>query len=178
MSLKIIIRDTLMQNPSYNQEDLNTVESSSVSVSQASSALHNMSLGSSRTSTNDSLQVIDENGSFIVADENTWHWRETILDNVHRLPNLTFQSHKISEAVKLEVHFTKDVCELGKKPELIDPYIYEYKQGDLLNGYILIKTRLKSLFHLKCSICCSKVTLWLQTHWMLKIRYQLKFVSF
>ena len=64
---------------------------------------------------------------------------ETILDNVHRLPNLTFQSHKISEAVKLEVHFTKDVCELGKKPELIDPYIYEYKQGDLLNGYILIK---------------------------------------
>ena len=132
-------RYTDAEPPSYNQEDLNTVESSSVSVSQASSALHNMSLGSSRTSTNDSLQVIDENGSFIVADENTWHWRETILDNVHRLPNLTFQSHKISEAVKLEVHFTKDVCELGKKPELIDPYIYEYKQGDLLNGYILIK---------------------------------------
>ena len=116
-------RYTDAEPPSYNQEDLNTVESSSVSVSQASSALHNMSLGSSRTSTNDSLQVIDENGSFIVADENTWHWRETILDNVHRLPNLTFQSHKISEAVKLEVHFTKDVCELGKKPELIDPYI-------------------------------------------------------
>ena len=81
-------------------------------------------MGSSRTSvsgsvaergsTSSTLEGIDENGSFIIADENTGSWRETILDNVHRLPNMTFESHKISEAVNLEVYFTKDVGVPGK----------------------------------------------------------------
>lgn len=74
----------------------------------------------------------------IVADENA-NLMETILDNVHRLPNMTFEKQEISKAVQLEVFYTKDIGEIGKTPELIDPSIYEYTQGDLLNGYIIIK---------------------------------------
>ncbi|KAI5949734.1 hypothetical protein KGF57_004557 [Candida theae] len=74
----------------------------------------------------------------IVADENA-NLMETILDNVHRLPNMTFEKQEISKAVQLEVFYTKDIGEVGKAPELIDPSIYEYTQGDLLNGYITIK---------------------------------------
>ena len=140
-----------IQPPTYIPSS-STATSDSTSLattSHVSSAFNELSMGSSRTSvsgsvaergsTSSTLEGIDENGSFIIADENTGSWRETILDNVHRLPNMTFESHKISEAVNLEVYFTKDVGVPGKKPELIQPEIYEYKQGDFLNGYILIK---------------------------------------
>ncbi|RCK64278.1 Ubiquitin ligase-binding protein BUL2 [Candida viswanathii] len=124
-----------------------TLDSASIATTSHVSSAFNDSVASSRTSVTGGsgsgsvfeASGIDENGSFIIADENTGSWRETILDNVHKLPNLTFESHKISQAVDLEVHFTKEVCEPGKKPTLIQPEIYEYKQGDLLNGYILIR---------------------------------------
>ncbi|EMG49706.1 hypothetical protein G210_5465 [Candida maltosa Xu316] len=130
-----------LEPPVYNREDsFHSDAASSTSSSHLSSGFNNLSLGSSRTSvTSTTLENIDEQGSFIIADENTGYWKETILDNVHHLPNLTFQSHKISEAVKLEIYYTKDICEIGKKPELIGPSIFEYKQGDLLTGYILIR---------------------------------------
>lgn len=84
-----------------------------------------------------SLSTIDDI-PLIVADENA-NLMETILDNVHRLPNMTFEKQDISKAVQIEVFYTKDIGEIGKAPELIDPSIYEYTQGDLLNGYIIIK---------------------------------------
>ncbi|RLV96060.1 Ubiquitin ligase-binding protein BUL1 [Spathaspora sp. JA1] len=79
------------------------------------------------------------NDNLIVVDENTGTWQETILDNIHRLPNLTFESQKISQAIKVEIQFTKDICEVGVKPEHIDPSMFEYKQDDFLNGYIKIQ---------------------------------------
>lgn len=78
-------------------------------------------------------------GSFIVADELSSSWRETILDNYTHLRNLTGTKNEMAQAVKLSIHFTKDVGERGVKPEIIDPSIYEYKQGDYLNGFIYIK---------------------------------------
>ncbi|KAI5954488.1 hypothetical protein KGF54_002263 [Candida jiufengensis] len=80
----------------------------------------------------------DSDRSLIVADENT-NWRETVLDNVHKLPNMTFENNIISNSVKIEIFFTKKIGEINKKPELIDPSIYEYSQGDLINGYVTIK---------------------------------------
>ncbi|KAI5952696.1 BUL1 [Candida jiufengensis] len=79
-----------------------------------------------------------DNNSLIVANENT-NWRETILDNVHQLPNMTFVNNELSNSVKIEIYYTKEIGEMNKKPDLIDPSIYEYTQGDLLNGYIIIK---------------------------------------
>ncbi|RCK60540.1 Ubiquitin ligase-binding protein BUL1 [Candida viswanathii] len=144
--------DDDLQPPCYNNTVRNNSYQSDVSsataTSDASAGLNTMSLSSSRTSVEESmLQGTDENGSFIVADESTCYWKETILDNVHRLPNLTFEKHKVSEAVNIEVHFTKDICEIGKKPELIDPHVYEFNQGDLLNGYVIIQNRSDKPIH-------------------------------
>ncbi|KAI3402993.2 BUL1 [Candida oxycetoniae] len=79
------------------------------------------------------------NSAMIVADESTNTWEETILDNVHQIPNMTFEDHEISKAVQIEIYYTKDIGEINKVPEMIDPSLYEYKQGDLLNGYIIIR---------------------------------------
>lgn len=79
------------------------------------------------------------NASLIIADESTTTWRETILDNIHNLRNLTTSENASAKAMSISVHFTQDVCEVGKVPTHIDPLNYEYKQGDYLNGYVLIK---------------------------------------
>ncbi|CAK9436886.1 uncharacterized protein LODBEIA_P14080 [Lodderomyces beijingensis] len=86
---------------------------------------------------NDLVPVQSVSGRrLIVTDDHTW--RETILDNVHNMPNMTFEDHEIPKAVKMEIFYTKDIGEIGKQPEMIDPSLYEYKQGDLLNGYLMI----------------------------------------
>lgn len=77
--------------------------------------------------------------SFIVADESTTTWRETILDNIHNLRNLTFTDNKIARSVDIKIHFTEDAGEVGKKPTYVDPLLFEYKQGDFINGYFLIE---------------------------------------
>ncbi|CUM62583.1 uncharacterized protein PRCAT00000135001 [Priceomyces carsonii] len=74
----------------------------------------------------------------ILADQSSSLWQETILDNTHRLKNLTDTRNTVSNGVKLEVFFTKEVGDFGKKLEIIDPTLHEYKQGDLLNGYVVI----------------------------------------
>lgn len=78
-------------------------------------------------------------GSLIIADESTNCWRETILDNIHELPNMTESSNSCSQSLDILVHFTTEVGEPGKKPTHLDPLNFEYKQGDFLNGYVLIK---------------------------------------
>lgn len=88
-------------------------------------------LASSQTSS-------DSNSSLIIADELTNSWRETILDNIHALRNMTGSCNPNSSNVEMLVHFTAEVGEAGKVPTLVDPLNYEYKQGDYLNGYILI----------------------------------------
>ncbi|KAK6205433.1 Bul1 N terminus-domain-containing protein [Scheffersomyces amazonensis] len=76
----------------------------------------------------------------IVADETTCDWQETILDNIHKMKNMTFSTNPIANNIDIKVHFTKDVGVIGKKPVEIDPSLYEYKQGDYINGYVLIKS--------------------------------------
>ncbi|RLV94492.1 Ubiquitin ligase-binding protein BUL1 [Spathaspora sp. JA1] len=138
--------DSNDNNPPPDYTDTNSINSDDRRTSLSSSLpAGQLSLGASdsantrTTAGEDEDFITGSNSDFIVADENTGSWRETILDNIHRLPNLTFESHKISEAVKLEIQFTKDICEIGVKPEHVDPSLFEYKQGDFLNGYIKIQ---------------------------------------
>lgn len=77
--------------------------------------------------------------SLIIADESTTSWRETILDNIHNLRNLTASENANAKAISISVHFTQNVCEVGKVPTHIDPLNFEYKQGDYLNGYVLMR---------------------------------------
>ncbi|KAK6455599.1 Bul1 N terminus-domain-containing protein [Scheffersomyces xylosifermentans] len=93
---------------------------------------------STSSSSTGSQSTID--GAFIVADENTHSWQETVLDNVHKLRNLTCTDNPLSNAVDISVHFTKDICKVGEEPEEINPSLFEYSQGDYINGYVLIKS--------------------------------------
>ncbi|RCK63363.1 Ubiquitin ligase-binding protein BUL2 [Candida viswanathii] len=67
------------------------------------------------------------------------HTQDTLLDNIHRLPRIAHSENRIRDGLKLEIHFTKDIGEINKKPEFVDPSSYEYKRGDTINGYFLIK---------------------------------------
>ena len=92
------------------------------------------------TQSNTSIQssTPGEDSRFILADEQT-NWQETILDNTHLLKNLTETNNPDSNAMSIKIHFTKDICQVGKKPVEIDPSLFEYKQGDYLNGYVVIR---------------------------------------
>jgi hypothetical protein len=79
-----------------------------------------------------------EGSRFILADELS-NWQETIVDNTHLLKNLTGTTNCDANAISIEIHFTKDICQPGEKPVEIDPTFFEYKQGDYLNGYIIIR---------------------------------------
>lgn len=75
----------------------------------------------------------------IIADRGSSHWESTIIGHAHKLKNLTATNTKISDAVHIEIQFTKEVGEIGKRPVILDPKYSEFKQGDLLNGQILIR---------------------------------------
>ncbi|EMG46760.1 hypothetical protein G210_2987 [Candida maltosa Xu316] len=130
---------THVEPPVYNRE--NSSQSVIITPTTTQSSINNFTSSSSSliSSSRTSLSTDSHNHGDIVADENTDFWKETVLDNVHRLPNLTFQPHLIPESINIEVHYTQNICEVGKTPIIIDPSNYEYKQGDLLNGYILIR---------------------------------------
>lgn len=80
-----------------------------------------------------------QSSSLIVADELTNTWRETILDNIHQLRNMTDTDNSYSQSLEILVHFTEEVGEPGKVPKHVDPLNFEYKQGDYLNGYVLFR---------------------------------------
>lgn len=109
----------------------------------SSTAVSEMEVGVDRLSYNDPTFVPttddSSHASLIIADESTTSWRETILDNIHNLRNFTATDNANAKAITLSVHFTEDVCEVGKVPTHIDPLNFEYKQGDYLNGYVLIR---------------------------------------
>jgi hypothetical protein len=81
--------------------------------------------------------------SVILADENSHDWQETIIDNISSLKNLTNTDNAVSNAVKISTHFTKEIGEVGKPGEEIDPSLYEYKAGDYINGYVYITNESK-----------------------------------
>ena len=122
-----------------------TTVAASVSASVSASASASSSSQPPSVPTNElaPLDTVASTASFsssnplIVTDD--YNWKETILDNVHRMPNMTFEDHVLPKSVEIKIYYTKDVGEVNKQPEMIDPSLFEYKQGDLLNGYVTIK---------------------------------------
>lgn len=126
--------------PQYTEDPECASEATSRMVSSSlSSDVQTEPTSVSQHSGRDRLLQALGDGSFIVADESSNSWRETILDNYAHLRNLSSSHNAMAQALQLSVHFTKDVGERGVKPELIDPSLYEYKQGDYLNGFIYIR---------------------------------------
>lgn len=128
--------ESLTEPPSYETSSIHSAgRLSSVSTARSNSVVAQASSVASTRETEDSN---DNSQRLIIAYEDTNLWRETILDNVHKLTNLTYFNKEVSNAVKISIQFTKEVGELGKEPILIDSRLHEYKQGDLINGFVLI----------------------------------------
>ncbi|KAG7193778.1 uncharacterized protein KQ657_000470 [Scheffersomyces spartinae] len=87
------------------------------------------------------LSAIDS-GDDVVADQRTQSWEETLLNNVHKLENLTFTSNEMSNAVHQSVYFTKEIGEIGVEPTIFDPSKCEYAPGEYLNGFVLLENTL------------------------------------
>ncbi|RCK56559.1 Bypass of stop codon protein 5 [Candida viswanathii] len=66
-------------------------------------------------------------------------WKNSILANAHKLPNLTHKKNPKSEALHISIQVTETVCQAGIKPILMDPSNKEFKQGDYVHGYVTIK---------------------------------------
>lgn len=69
-------------------------------------------------------------------EENIKIWEDTILANVHNIPNLAKVDNPVSHHLNIQTFVTKEVCQKGIKPEIIDPTLYEFKQGDFIHGYV------------------------------------------
>lgn len=116
-----------------------------ITTVSSSSQGHNSSHASSEQLALSSTSAdSSQSGSLIVADELTTSWRETILDNVHELRNMTNSTNCYSQNLEISIHFTEEVGEPCKEPKHIDPLNFEYKQGDFLNGYVLIRNNGKN----------------------------------
>lgn len=128
-----VSNESLAEPPSYENSSIHSnSQLSSVSTGRSNSTV---AQGPSTVSRN----TDDDTGGLIVADEGSNMWQETILDNIHKLTNLTHSNKVVSNAIKISIEFTEEVGELGKKLVLIDPLLHEYKQGDLINGFVIIK---------------------------------------
>lgn len=131
-----VSNESLTEPPSYENSSIrSTGQSSSVSIGHSNSTLGQ---GSVSTPVRETTDNSDNSQRLIIADENTNQWPETVFDNVHKLTNLTYSNKVVSNAVKISIELTKEVGELSKEPILIDPLLHEYKQGDLINGFVLI----------------------------------------
>lgn len=106
-------------------------------------SLSNISADLVTTATNYTLQFSAPesapNANLIVADESHQLWRETVLDNIHNLRNFSSTDNPYTNNVSVSVLFTAEVGEVNVEPRHIDPLQYEFKQGDYLHGYVLIK---------------------------------------
>lgn len=144
-SLDVGNDETVSVPPTY--DDISTLWSGkydgNVDPSQAQSSLSASALTSLMSRSSD--QLTDSANSladseFIVADESTGQWQNTILDNIHKLKNLSeLETNHFSKSLKMDVVFTEEVGQIGIPPKILDVLKYEYKQGDLINGYILLE---------------------------------------
>lgn len=124
--------------PTYTGASLSNFASSSdnndgVTISTAQTSV------SSLTSQENLLRSFENDDNFIITDEDAHTWTETVISNIHNLRNLTFSDNKMASAIKIDIFFTTEVGEIHKKPTFIDPSLYEYKRGDFINGYIMIR---------------------------------------
>ncbi|CAN3367454.1 hypothetical protein DICA3_F10132 [Diutina catenulata] len=84
---------------------------------------------------------VPEDDSFFPTDDTTQGYENTILANVHKLPNLTKRDIWVSNSLDINITVTKNVCQIGHKPTVIDPSSIEYTQGDFIHGYVTIVNR-------------------------------------
>lgn len=118
---------------------------SSVSLSTTSSLqrtpLDSLSL---TTATNNSSLLVGTQSSdperILIDEASNQQWRETILDHVDYLNNMTTTDNQFTNHLKVECFFTKDLVETNVKPEIIEPKAY--KQGDSINGFITVENTL------------------------------------
>lgn len=117
--------------PTYINESNQGLSSSSISpiltVDSSTNSLHTLQF------------ALSSESHVPISNEHQVGSEEKILDNVYRLPNLSLYPNKVGDNIRLEIHFTKEIGELGKKPEFINPFVYEYQQGDVISGYIVIE---------------------------------------
>lgn len=148
---------TVEQDPPSYEGSLKTVDtrtSDGSSINTAIGMSRNASTSTNITATNSSQTqfvsaVNDINASTsqqdvtgserITVNDSGCSWGDTVLDNIHKLNNLTDTDNAYSNAISIDIKFTKDICDINKESEVIDPSNFEYKQGDLINGYITIE---------------------------------------
>ncbi|CAK7909827.1 hypothetical protein CAAN1_13S01970 [[Candida] anglica] len=130
-SLAVGNDDQSFEPPTY--DDLSTTSSNGIVAGST------FTLSAHTSNVENSTTPGTPNPNLIVADEGSNSWENTILDNIHTLTNLSDSDNPIAKALKIEIYFTEDVGESGMKPTIIDPSNFEYKQGDLINGYIKVQ---------------------------------------
>ncbi|CAH2353338.1 hypothetical protein CLIB1423_10S02718 [[Candida] railenensis] len=134
-SLDLNDDNNVFEPPTY--DDISTISSSHTLSNPNNSS---DSRQNSTSNINSRSSVSSESSDFIVADESTGQWQETILDNVHKLKRLTdCEDNSYAKNLKIEMFFTEDVGRVGVKPNFVDVSKYEYKQGDLINGYVMVE---------------------------------------
>lgn len=77
--------------------------------------------------------------NWIVADETTTQWQNTIKDNIHELKNLLKTDNATARNTKILIHFTRNVGEVGQPAVPLDPGEIEYNKRDYIHGYVLIE---------------------------------------
>lgn len=133
-----VTEDESIEPPAYQNSSTSSIVSTGSNDSPMTSIMSPPGNATISTRSNSDSTL---NGGIIVAEGHSW--QETILDNVHTLPNLSETDNKTAQAIEMSIHFTKDIVEVGKEPVEIDPLLCEYAQGDFINGYVTIKSNAK-----------------------------------
>ncbi|ODV67914.1 hypothetical protein HYPBUDRAFT_137805 [Hyphopichia burtonii NRRL Y-1933] len=144
MYASTLVKDSL---PSYTYSS-STLSNESTSMSDNNTIIsqsNHRGSSSEQTSLNNLLNPVNGfssqdalNENYIVTNENENNWTATILENIHNLRNLTDTENELAKSLTISIYFTKDVGEIHKEPEIIDPLLYEFKKGDFVNGHLYV----------------------------------------
>ncbi|KAK6456141.1 BUL1-like protein [Scheffersomyces xylosifermentans] len=116
--------------PMYEMSPISTAN-----TGQNSPLFQLQSQGQSLNNSVDAFAVPEE--TYNIFNEETVHlWENTILANVHKLPNLTKTSNEISSNLDIKIFTTKKVVQKGVPSTIIDISNKEFKQGDYIHGYV------------------------------------------
>ncbi|KAK6201685.1 BUL1-like protein [Scheffersomyces amazonensis] len=80
----------------------------------------------------------EDNEGHTFNEESFQIWENTILANVHKLPNLTKLKDSPTSSLEINITTTEKVCRKGVEPIIIDLSDREFKQGDYIHGYVTI----------------------------------------